>query len=380
MKNLTGKKKWIIIGLAITLAVLLIAAVVLTILLGKNEPEPEPTTTVATTTEETTEETTVETTVETEPPVIHRNPLTGTPLEAPYTGRVAAVVVNNLKAALPQYGISQADILYEFETEGGVTRFLALFTDLSDVEQVGPIRSVRSYFNNIGAAFDAPVVHCGGSVTGRQGYYDYDNKLTSWEHIDQAYNGNYFFRDTDRYYYQGYNWEHTLFAKGPKLLEAFEKREINMVNEEGVDYGFAFDDVVALEGETAKTITATFLGTKTTTMTYDETAGKYMAEEYGSALIDGQTEQQVGFENVLVVLADQTKRTPGSKTLSYYDMIGEGDAYLAIDGKITQIKWSRATVEDPFVYTHADGTAVTFKVGTTYAAVIDTDGGSVKYE
>ena len=271
-------------------------------------------------------------------------------------------------------------MLYEFEAEGGVTRFLALFTDLSDVEQVGPIRSVRSYFNNIGAAFDAPVVHCGGSVTGRQGYYDYENKLENWEHVDQSYNGNYFFRDTDRYYNKGYNWEHTLFAKGPSLLEAFEKNEINMVNEEGLDYGFVFDEDVALNGEVANQIVVKFLGTKTTTMTYDETTGKYMAEEYGNPLLDGQTDEQVGFENVLVIKADQTKKTPGSKQLSYYDMIGEGEGYLAVNGKIAQIKWTRQTVEDQFVYTYADGSHVTLGVGTSYVGVIDTDGGSVQYE
>ena len=374
MKNLTGKKKWIIIGLAIALAVLLIVAVVITILAGR-KPEPAPETTVTTT-----QETTVETTVETTAPIVYTNPRTGEVVEELYTGRVAAVVVNNLKAALPQYGISKADMIYEFEAEGGVTRFLALFTDLSDVEQVGPIRSVRSYFNNIGAAFDAPIVHCGGSITGRQGYYDYENQLENWEHVDQTYNGAYFFRDTDRYYNKGYNWEHTLFAKGPSLLEAFEKNEINMVNEEGVDYGFVFGEDVVLDGEDANQITVTFLGTKTTTMTYDEATGKYMAEEYDNPLVDGQTEEQVGFENVLVIKEEQTKRVPGTKELSYYNMIGEGEGYLAVNGKIAQIKWTRQTVEDPFVYTYEDGSLVTLGVGTSYVGVIDIEGGSVQYE
>lgn len=375
MKKLFKDKKKLIIILAIVLAVLLCVAVAVTIILGgKKEPQvPE---TSATTTE-TTAETTVETTVETEPVIAYRNPLNGTPLEQMHTGRVAAVVVNNLKDALPQYGISKADILYEFEAEGGITRFLALFTDLSGVEQVGPIRSVRSYFNNIGAAFNAPVIHCGGSVTGRSGYYDYSNKVKNWEHIDQAYNGNYFFRDTDRYYNQGYNWEHTLFAKGPKLLEALEKREINMVNEAGTDFGFLFDEAPVTQGEAAQEITVTFLGTKTTTFTYDAEKGAYMASEYGNPLIDGLTEEQTGFRNVLVIFAEQTKRTPGRKTLSYYDMIGTGEGYFAIDGKITEIKWSRESVEKPFVYTYADGTPITLGVGTSYIGVIDFDG-SVK--
>ena len=61
-------------------------------------------------------------------------------------------------------------------------------------------------------------------------------------------------------------------------------------------------------------------------------------------------------------------------------MIGEGEGYLAVNGKIVQIKWTRQTVEDQFVYTYEDGSLVTLGVGTSYVGVIDTDGGSVQYE
>ena len=48
------------------------------------------------------------------------NPLTGLPMEPEYENRrPAAVMLNNLKAAQPQLGISQADIIYEVPVEGG---------------------------------------------------------------------------------------------------------------------------------------------------------------------------------------------------------------------------------------------------------------------
>ena len=43
------------------------------------------------------------------------NPLTGLRVDDDYatTHRPVGVMINNLKAALPQYGLAQADILYE---------------------------------------------------------------------------------------------------------------------------------------------------------------------------------------------------------------------------------------------------------------------------
>lgn len=378
MKKLTGKKKWIVI-IAIAVAVILCVGVAL-LLIFQDQIWGNDETTAQTTTQTTTVETTTEaTTIQTEPPVRFRHPLTGEPVDELYTTRPVAVSVNNIQAALPQYGVSKADILYEFETEGGITRFCALFTDLENIKQIGPIRSARSYFNNISAAYNAPLIHCGGSETGKAGYYDFNNKLTNWEHIDQVYNGAYFFRDEDRYYNQGYNWEHTLFTTGEKLLTAFDKKEMDMVNEDGTDYGLVFDDDVVVQGDVAKEITVKFLGTKTTTMTYNEASGKYQMSEYGDKLIDALTNEQVEFSNVLVIFADQTKQRPRKTLLSYYDMIGTGEGYFAHGGNITKIKWSRKKVTEPFSYTYTDGTPVTLGVGNSYAAVVDFDG-SVKYE
>ena len=40
--------------------------------------------------------------------------------------RPVAVMINNIKAALPQYGISQADLMFECIVEGGITRMMAV--------------------------------------------------------------------------------------------------------------------------------------------------------------------------------------------------------------------------------------------------------------
>ncbi|MBO5836495.1 MAG: DUF3048 domain-containing protein [Oscillospiraceae bacterium] len=380
MSESTGKKKWIIIVVAIVLAVILAVDVVIVLMFkdtifGTKAPTTQ-NTTQATTTVETTIETT---TAPTEPPILYRHPLNGTPIDAPLTTRPVAISINNIQACLPQYGVSKADILYEIETEGGITRFCGLFTNLGSLDQVGPIRSARSYFNNVSAAYDAPLVHCGGSKTGIKGYYDFTHKLTDWEHLSVDASGDdpkkVAFRDLERYRELGYNWEHTLFGRGPKLLSKL-KKTYGLVEEKGVDYGLTFEDAVVARGETAENITIKFLGTKKTKMKYDATTGKYVMSEYGKDLVDAIDGSTVSFNNVMVIKADQTKKRFNGKgtLLSYYDMIGSGDGYLAINGKIEKIKWSRKKVTEPFSYTYADGSAVTFNVGNTYVAVVDFEG------
>lgn len=323
------------------------------------------------TTVPTTAPTTEATQPPTEPPVLYRHPLTGRPLSTPYTGRPVAVVINNIKAALPQYGISNADMIYEIETEGGITRMLAVYTDLSNVGSIGPVRSTRTYFNNLSASYDIPVVHCGGSSDGLQGKYDLNNKLKKWQHIDQVYNGDYFFRDKERRR-QGYALEHTLFTTGEDLTAVLAKKGFNTITEAGVHYGLQFDEDVSLNGETANNIKITFRGKKTTTMTYSFDTGLYTASQYKQTHIDAGSEKNMEYTNVLVLFSKQTRKAIGNYTRSYYDLVGEGNGYFACAGQIVPIKWNRSKVDGPFVYTLVDGTPITLGVGTSYVAIVDT--------
>lgn len=324
-------------------------------------------------TTETTEETTVETTEETEAKVLYRHPLTGEPLEEPMTTRPTAVVINNIKACMPQHGISQADIMYEIETEGGITRCLALFTDLSNVDKIGPIRSCRTYFNHLSATYDAPLIHCGGSVNGLKGYYDNDSKLSSWTHIDQRFNGKYFYRDQDRKK-SGYAKEHTLFTTGELLLDAQSAKKLDMVYESPADYGLIFEDAPMLTGNAANTVTVKFYGKKTTTMTYNTTSGLYEASQYKKDHIDGETGEVLTYRNVLVLQTKHWKEKEGSYSRSYYNLTGSGNGYFACDGKIVPIKWKHNKVTDNFSYTLEDGTPLVLGVGRSYIGIISTSG------
>jgi hypothetical protein len=78
------------------------------------------------------------------PPGTIRWPLTGLPAPSAeaITVRVVSVKIENSPAARPQTGLDMADVVYEMISEGGITRFHALFQ--SQVPKVvGPVRSCR---------------------------------------------------------------------------------------------------------------------------------------------------------------------------------------------------------------------------------------------
>ena len=340
-------------------------------------------TTAATTVPETTAEPTTEPTVPetTEAPIIYRHPLNGTLLEEPWTGRATAVVINNIRAALPQYGISHADMLYELETESGITRMLAIFSDLTDVGSIGPVRSARSFFNNIALSHDAVLIHCGGSQFALRGNYsDNGDVIENWQHINEQENGSYFFRDYGRYN-SGYAWEHTLFTDSENLLQALADKEYNTTYEpDGYDHGLVFEEEPEITGESATSVTVSFRNSKKTEFEFDIAEGVYKAYQYDGAFMDAGAEVQMAFRNVIVIQTPQFFRSDAYYSRSFYTLDGSGEGYLICDGQIVPILWHRDTLRGAFTYTYTDGTPVTLGVGKTYVGVIDSDRGSVAFE
>lgn len=326
-----------------------------------------------------TSEATEATEAPTEPaePVIIRHPLNGTVLETPYTGRPTAVVISNDSDALPQHAISQADFIFEAETEAGITRLLAVFPDIGTVEgKIGPIRSARSFFNSLSLSLNAPIMHCGGSRWGINGYMDDTNKIENWAHINQQHNGSYFYRDPERSNYL--DWLN-LFTTGEKLYKGLEDKGYLPTGDTAADYGIQFNENVVLNGETANTVIVNFRGSKTTTMTYDAETGLYSARQYNRDHIDGNTGKALTYSNVLCLYTPQTGIYDGEYTRSFYKLVGEGTGHCAINGKIVPIKWSRAEATDFFTFTLEDGTPLTLNVGKTYVAIADVSA-CVEYE
>ena len=57
--------------------------------------------------------------------------------------RPVAVMMSNDKAALPQYGINRAGVIYEAPVEGDMNRYMAIIENYDDLDRIGSVRSCR---------------------------------------------------------------------------------------------------------------------------------------------------------------------------------------------------------------------------------------------
>lgn len=75
--------------------------------------------------------------------------------------RPLAIMVPNTKTA-SHYGLSNADVLYECNVEGSITRLMPIFQDWRKADKLGNVRSCRDYYVYWAFEWDALYVHFGG--------------------------------------------------------------------------------------------------------------------------------------------------------------------------------------------------------------------------
>ena len=370
-------------------ALIIVLAVMLIIMCGcsnteevpATEPTPAPTEPTPAPTEPPTQ-------APTEPTVELINPLTGEPVQALTNSRPFAVAIDNSKAAMPQHGVAQADILYEMLIEGE-TRCMGVYYDMTSVKDtIGDIRSARRDFIRVAMAYDAIFVHNGWSYKQGTQFDKYSAEATfeqyNWEHIDgnsTAYKYFHFERQDK------YPSTHTMFIKPEKIIQAAKDLGLTTSRENSLDVGLKFDEEAFFVGDNAKKITVWFNMSqstserwhKYTTMTYNDDTGLYEAYQShsgysgGATYVDGNTGDVLTFRNILVLRTpnETLGNKPGWMNI---DVVGEGEGYFACNGQMTKIKWSRPTENDHYTYTLENGTPITLGVGKTYIAIVPMTG------
>lgn len=329
------------------------------------EPTTEAPTTEPTTEAPTTEAPTPEAPTEAEP--AYRHPLTGKALEEPLLNRPYAVVMDNdCDQSIPHWGVGDVDILWEMPHEGGSTRMIGVFSDVSQTDKFGPTRSVRPYLLSVARSFGAILVHAGGSPQG------YDQlKKTGWDNLDGVEGPNasaYYKRDKDRLKRVD-SW-HTMYITGQNILKYTKARgHENLLKEMG-NYGLQFAQDVAPDGVAANSVEVRFRsGGKKSTFTYQKDTGDYTMVQMGSSYVDGNTGEKVHFENILVL---ETKvGTIDDYGRLYQELEGKsGKGHFVSNGKMIDILWSRKGATDPFCFTDTEGNPITLSIGKTYVAVV----------
>ena len=300
------------------------------------------------------------------------NPLTGLPMEPEYeSNRPIAVMFNNLKAAQPQIGISQADIIYEVPAEGGITRMMGVYQTLEGIGNLGSIRSTRPYYLELALGHDALLVHAGASP-------DAYDKIKSWDvdNMDGVNGGPsqdvMFWRDSERRKTMGY--EHSMLTSGERVLSYLAGGKYQTLHGESYTYAQPFAaEGSAVSGSSVSQFQLKFSNYKTGEFIYNKELGRYLVSQYGGAYMDGGCDAQVSAVNVLVLETDVNEIAGDKEGRLTVRTTGSGSGTYFCGGKAVDISWQRESRNAPFVYSTKDGEPLVLQQGNSYVCLMDTD-------
>lgn len=290
--------------------------------------------------------------------------------------RPVAVMINNLKKAWPQSGIGGADILYEVEVEGGITRLLAVFANTDKLpEKLGSVRSSRPYFINMAGAHDAIYVGHGWSNTAR----DLLVNKKSVDFINGMIHGAAFYRDKDKAKEKGS--EHSSYTSKEKLQSFIKSKKMRDTESEErkntTFMNFRDADKPVAAGEGCDKLTVPFSNYATSVFTYDPLAKAYAKSEFSQDHIDEATGKTLTFTNVLVLFLPSGMEDNKHLTFNFQG----GSGYYASNGAIQPIKWTKGNdVLNPFVFTDDNGQILEANAGKTMVCLVkDSRTDKVKY-
>ncbi len=285
-------------------------------------------------------------------------PVVAQPLVSPFTGEpvkslggVLAVKIDNIVFARPQTGLTDADIVYVLPVEGGLTRFLAVFSSHFP-PVIGPVRSARKDDLELLGQFGRPAF----AFSGAQGQL-----LPVVEHA----------RIVDLYagrvggYYRNYGRiaPYNLFATTRTLLsEAKGASKAHSI-------GFRFGPAPA-GGQVTRSYSVSY---PATSYTFTWSASRH----HWLVTIDGRSATTTDggpLAPATVVMQRTTVRKSGYLEYGvpppYAETVGHGTAVVLRGGKAYNVRWSRPSFNGGTTYTTMSGQRMTFAPGQVWIVLV----------
>ena len=298
----------------------------------------------------------------------HENLLTGTNdlTDEAIGKRPVAVMVNNIAAALPQYGISAADIIFELPVEGNQTRLMAMYGDYTQVPKICAVRSCRYYYPAIAKGFDAYYVHWGQDES-IVGYLNSLN-MSRFNGLDNT--GGLFGRDSARRS-AGYSLEHTGYFDGTGIVKAINslgmRSDLLEAKQEAAFNFCEYGAVVSPTGESCNKAKINF-GAQSATLIYDADSNLYYKKHNNNAHKDGKTGEQLAFTNVFVLETSiGTRDAAGHKSVNWQGSSSAVGYYIS-NGTIQKINWSQKDESSYLKFYTESGEELVINRGKSYIA------------
>jgi len=295
------------------------------------------------------------TTTTTKPPVVHRRvaALTGLPDPTAVTKRRSALTIkiDNTPQAHPQYGVNEADVVYEEIVEGGITRLAAIFNSNLPTK-VGPVRSVRRTDREIVFPIGGIFAFSGGAQYAIASIETAPVKL-----IDQSSAGAAMFRDLTR------PPPHNLFANAVLLM-----KEGGKVHTPPALFSYLPRNAPPV-GAPAGSFTVNFASGFATSYLWDATTHDWLRSIFGAPDVTA-TGVRVAPTNVIVMSVNYYGGVGVEG--SYAQMVGSGPVEIFSDGRLQKGTWFRRKIRMKTAYRSASGKVIALRPGQTWVELLVT--------
>jgi hypothetical protein len=275
--------------------------------------------------------------------------------------RPAVTVKINNTGAAKQYGIDQADVVYEEVVETGITRLAAIFNSHAP-DRVGPVRSVRRTDQSIVWPIGGIFAYSGGAQ------YAIDSISTApVKQLDETRAGPMMFRDPVGSQYAPFNlWAHVdqMFKAGgepipPPPLFNYRKAKAKVV------------------GAPVKSFVVGFQGSPSfaTTWDWDARSGTWLRSKFGAPDIDANNVRLTA-KNVVVMYVQYLNGGPGAFGAEA-ELTGSGKLSVFTGGKEITGTWSRPHKEKPAKLLDTNGAVIKLAPGQTWVELPDVSYGVI---
>ena len=283
-------------------------------------------------------------------------PLTGLPVTNGATAARPAltVKVENAPDARPQAGLDSADVVYEEQVEGGLTRFLTVFQS-TDAPLVGPIRSLRPTDPEVVRPLGGLFAYSGGTKKFIGMLHATPLQDIGFDALPQLYEKR-----------RGKKAPHNVYSSTERLYSAAEKDlkpppPFSPFVPAGQPFVPAAPPAVHLNVPMGSTTAVDY--------DWDAAAAGWKRTTNGTPhLLEGGA--QLTSTNVIVQFVAY-RNSPGDfdvlrNPVSVATVVGTGDAWVLAGGKVVKGKWSKPTPEAMTSFTDAAGAPVALLPGRTW--------------
>ncbi|MEQ8839984.1 MAG: DUF3048 domain-containing protein [Acidimicrobiales bacterium] len=250
-----------------------------------------------------------------------------------------AVKIDNVRAARPQAGINQADIVYVEEVEGGLTRLAAIFHS-QGAEVVGPVRSMRTGDLDLLAQLNGPLFANSGGNRGARG------ALATSTLVDvgvNAFNEAYYRESARRAPHNLFTNAFNLWVLGRDLENAGTPLPIFSFRSTGESLP---DGATAVEGVSID------YGSSTVDYAWNGTG--WDRTQDGEPTVDTEG-VRVAPTTVVLQFVDY-RPSPADQSSPEAVTVGSGEAWVLTAGQLMPVSWIRNAIADQTDFTLPDGT------------------------